>query len=69
MTGHINAEKATVYRSAVVFLRGTIQNALRVRFAHNQRKDYFYFVVQESLRTFLNHFFTRGDINRELPNE
>ena len=46
-------------------MRGTIQNALRVRFAHKQRKDYFYFVVQESLRTFLNHFFTEKEQRSE----
>ena len=28
--------------------------------AHIQRKNYFYFGVQESLRTFLNPFFTGG---------
>ena len=51
-------QKGHRIRSAVAFLRGTMQNARRVCSAHDQRKNYFYFVVQESLRTFLNHFFT-----------
>ena len=35
-------------------------NARRVRFAHIQRKDYFYFAILENLRIFQNCLFTGG---------
>ena len=35
-------------------------NALRVRFAHHQRKIIFYFAILENLRIFQNCLFTGG---------
>ena len=44
----------------------TILNALRVRFAHKQRKNYFKFAMLENLRIFQHCLFTGGGVAARL---